>query len=623
VQRSADTSIEFCVAELAVEERPRAEPQAALLHAAASPVADLPVIVGVTGHRNLVAALSADLEARLEQVLADLHRQFPSLQVACAFAEGADQLVGRIANKLKIPLLAVLPMPRGAYRDSLPAPARAGLDDLIGRAELTLELPWVTETHDHIDQYEQLGLLLARRSHILLALWDGNEAEQGRGGTAHVVRMRKSGSQEGGVFVRSALFPESRSRLDLAGGGPILHVHVQRDAGRGVADAASPGLRLWQGHDTADPNDDWQSIARLDKDHLRDGALGRIIDLNRDLAAIRQTSGLRTAEHLGHLGAHQFPDPPLGGALRFLHALRDLQTDIDLAAQDKRRPLVLAHWLFTLAVPSSVLCFELYSNVWADWELLVACLIIPLVAFGYDKFSVKSRSLQTKFQDYRALAEALRVQLFWSLSAVPQAVSDSYLRKQQDDLGWIRDALHGPALWATAIALAMPRPDRHQVEAVWLRGQKSFFVGDDGQGGRARANERTYQRCRWWLRFFAGTSLVLCAFLLLVQIPWLGFLRPGPVSIKFLIASVGFSPAVAAAFGIYAERLALEQHAHSYAAMGALFGRALREANHIDYRPACDDAFRDLVKELGREALDENAEWLKEHRGRPITFSTV
>jgi len=267
--------------------------------------------------------------------------------------------------------------------------------------------------------------------------------------------------------------------------------------------------------------------------------------------------------------------------------------------------------------------YELFSLRIQEWYLLLPCVLIPAVAFGYDRFYVQEYALQTKFQDYRALAEALRVQLFWSLSGVPQAVSDSYLRKQQDDLGWIREALHGPALWATAIAMAMPRPDRRQVEAVWLRGQKAFFVGEDGRSGRAGACERRFNWCKVRLCVAAAVSFVCCGLLLLVNLHVLGHWQPGEIAIDGLTASVGFAPAVAAAFAIYADRLALEQHAQSYAAMGALFGRALREANHIDYRPACDDAFRDLIRELGCEALDENAEWLKEHRGRPIRFSTV
>ncbi len=627
MQQFVDAAMEIYAAERAVVDLPAADQPVADLPLTDAPVAELPIIVGVTGHRNLVAASLAELEATLSEVLTDLRELFPSMQVACGFAEGADQLVGRIANKLNIPLVAVLPMPRGAYRDSLPARARAGLDDLVGRAELTLELPWVTEAHDHTDQYEQLGLLLARRSHILLALWDGEDEERGRGGTAHVVHMRQTGSQKGRVFVDSVLFPDSRSRLDLAHGGPILHVPIRREAASGAAHAAPAALRLWRGDGAAGGTQGWQPIARVTGECLAEQhfpVLYQIRQLNREIRQIVQTAGARAAEHLSHLGAEEFPGPPLGSAAPFLQRLRRLQTNIDLVAQDKRRPLLGAHLVLTLAVPAPILCFELYSNAGHSRPLLAGYLVIMLAAMLYS-YLVQPNALQAKFQDYRALAEALRVQLFWSLSAVPQAVSDSYLRKQQDDLGWIRDALHGPALWATAVALAAPRPDRHQVEAVWLRGQKTFFIGDDGQGGRARSNRRTWKWCQLALDGFAGAGVAAGAVLLLVQLGELAdpaLQRPAEFTSMVLITLVGILPAIATGAGIYAGRLALEQQAHTYGAMGTLFARALHEARHISTDTDGDEAFRDLVKELGREALDENAEWLKEHRKRPIKFST-
>ena len=602
-------------------------------------VVDLPIIVGVTGHRNLAPAEAVALDTIIRTVLADLLTLLPSLQLACALAEGADQRVAGIADALAIPLLAVLPMPLASTRESLPEPCRTEFDRLLSKAALTLELPWVSERHDHTDQYEQLGLLLARRSHILLALWDGEEdagLEGGRGGTAHVVAMRKTGSQQGRVFVDSALFPDSRSRLDLAPGGPILHVPVLREAAA-PAGTQGGGLRLWGGDDTAGQEAHWQGITKPLAGHFK--ALLPILDLNLRVREIARADAKRAAEHFAHLRADAFPDPAVGAAAAMLERLRCLQTGIDLAAQDmqlrlvgrSRRnasrlmvPVPGAHLLFAAAVPAAVLCFELYSNLLRGWPvLLCGYLGILLAAMLYDYLHVRRHSLQAKYQDYRALAEALRVQLFWALSAVPQAVSDSYLRKQRDDLGWIRDALHGPALWATAVSLAAVTPDRNQVEAVWLLGQKTFFVGNDGLGGRARDNKRSLQTCKRLLYAGAGAGVVAGALLLVVQWAEPAAWKPGPLITNILITLVGVLPAVGAFFGIYAERLALEQQAHNYAAMGTLFTRALDEAGKIPNEARCDNEFRALVKEVGREALDENAEWLKEHRKRPIQFSTV
>ena len=47
--------------------------------------------------------------------------------------------------------------------------------------------------------------------------------------------------------------------------------------------------------------------------------------------------------------------------------------------------------------------------------------------------------------------------------------------------------------------------------------------------------------------------------------------------------------------------------------MGRIFARAEQVAAGAD-----DDEFKAVVRELGREALSENAEWLLDHRRRPI-----
>jgi len=57
-----------------------------------------------------------------------------------------------------------------------------------------------------------------------------------------------------------------------------------------------------------------------------------------------------------------------------------------------------------------------------------------------------------------------------------------------------------------------------------------------------------------------------------------------------------------------------EAQADSYGLMGRMFDRARRVAATADD----DEAFEDVVRDLGREALAENAEWLLNHRRRKI-----
>ncbi len=59
---------------------------------------------------------------------------------------------------------------------------------------------------------------------------------------------------------------------------------------------------------------------------------------------------------------------------------------------------------------------------------------------------VKGVGLQDRFQDYRALAEGLRVEFYWRLARVRESVYDHYLARQEGELDWIRNAMRAARL---------------------------------------------------------------------------------------------------------------------------------------------------------------------------------
>ena len=86
------------------------------------------------------------------------------------------------------------------------------------------------------------------------------------------------------------------------------------------------------------------------------------------------------------------------------------------------------------------LAYEAYSRMWPIREMLGVYLgafaLVCLVYVWHRKIGALQKQL-----DYRALAEGLRVQFFWSLAGVRRSATDLYLRKQNDQLQWIREAL--------------------------------------------------------------------------------------------------------------------------------------------------------------------------------------
>jgi hypothetical protein len=160
----------------------------------------IPLIISVTGHRDLVATELPAIRDRVRTFLSDLVDEYPDrgVSVMSALAEGADQLVAEEALQLGIPLIVPLPMSRALYlKDFDKVRVRENFDFLLSQAAEVYELPLVDDNtlesiSDYGDardlQYAQVGVFLCAHCHILLALWDGKYNDK-LGGTGQVVRF--------------------------------------------------------------------------------------------------------------------------------------------------------------------------------------------------------------------------------------------------------------------------------------------------------------------------------------------------------------------------------------------------------------------------------------------------
>lgn len=158
--------------------------------------------LGVTGHRLDALPADAQLRNRLRQVIVDLAARAvglmerdgchfsaatPKLMFVSPLADGADQMAAEIALELGFELHAVLPFPRGSYRETLgQGDARDRFDSLLQQAGCVLELPG--SESDQLDAYVMAGRATVSHCDILIAVWDGLPP-RGRGGTGDVVQL--------------------------------------------------------------------------------------------------------------------------------------------------------------------------------------------------------------------------------------------------------------------------------------------------------------------------------------------------------------------------------------------------------------------------------------------------
>jgi hypothetical protein len=590
-----------------------------------------PLIIGVSGHIDLVVADDAKVRGAVRRLLSDLKHSYRSsdIVVLSALAEGGDQLFAEVALDLEISLIAVLPMQLDRYEKTFETEKGIlNLKNILIEAKETIELPPVEFSGGIIDektQYEQLGVFISHYSHILLSLWDGLDAwdpkdpevilNRKRGGTAHVVYLRENGEETSSIYGSSKIFTTARTILDLADSGPVLRIHVRRTTTPKYKGA--PGS-LWLLNKSGSDTEilETQSVAAVlrsaacpgdGQEGAREKSLFDRLDRANELCA--KISRLRPDEitRSKSFVLHQEDFELLGIQTAPVEAILNAYAVADVMAQvnQKRTYRMIAG--LVAALPAAVVAFEFYGHAFPDPRVLLLYLAIIGIAYVIHFFGIQKSQWQSNFQDFRSISEALRVQLFWALGGLPCGVSDYYLRKHQDEMSWIRHALRGPAIWAVKAGLGSCHPDL--VVHRWVKSQLEYFGGTDKKPGKAQWNKDVHENISLFANISYFIGLGTATLLLIAQLSVEHFNHE---LLEFGVCIMGFAPALAAALTIFAEKRAYKDHAHAYSRMGRVFLRAdkvleIGKAN-----------FESVIHELGKEALAENGDWLIAHRDRAV-----
>jgi len=167
--------------------------------------------VGVSGHREppkLSADALAPIRASIEQILGTISAavrkqtdavavQFARgrdqlsaeggiahahLTIVSSLAEGADHIVAEAGLAAGLTLESVLPFAKDEYvKHFATVESRAKFDELLGSASSVFILDGSAE--DRPRAYETAGLIMLHNIDLLIAIWNGQEAD-GRGGHA-------------------------------------------------------------------------------------------------------------------------------------------------------------------------------------------------------------------------------------------------------------------------------------------------------------------------------------------------------------------------------------------------------------------------------------------------------
>lgn len=164
-----------------------------------------PFTFGVSGHRDLVPQDLPELRKQLRRIFDHFRAAYPNafFRLLSPLAEGADRVAAEVALECGVQLWVPMPMAQSEYeRDFTTSGSLEEFRRLLGMAHAQWEVedsgPGETPAGDgnRAHKYAAVGDYIARKSHVLILLWDGRH-NQKVGGTSWVKTRREEWMRAG------------------------------------------------------------------------------------------------------------------------------------------------------------------------------------------------------------------------------------------------------------------------------------------------------------------------------------------------------------------------------------------------------------------------------------------
>lgn len=578
----------------------------------ASKPVQIPLLIGVTGHRDLLYQETAPLRVAARNFLVQLQGRFPNapLCLASSLSAGADLLVTEEALGLGIDCIAVLPLPLDAYREDFENPDELRhFEAVLDRCRQRLVCPLKEGVRPEdaaiagparTAQYALAGEIIAGASFILLALWDGRGAVNAAG-TAHTVEFRLARR----AWLEDASDPDQQDLLPNLQPDLVYHIVASRGGGPPV-----PGLAPLQEGYRCGPDAPLQA-------HLPASAVlvaERTAELNRDLrrhavSISRDVSADELTADLAAIPASVVDATHLFNAIDWLAGRMRRNVMRTLYATSV---LMVIMGVFFLAYSHGVECSFCHYAILGFLAAFVALLGINVLA--------NARHWHRRYLESRALAEGLRVELFWAVAGVATngtpAVHRALLKQADPGLEWIPNTIR-----AVSLMLADLRP-------TGIVGGLDFAMRQ-WVGVNSETGSRSQQLYYYWHASRTKAAFASFAERLARGSVVIGFLVAIVLAVEELLEErvlhrdllfcIGFFSLLGGVVEALVQKTAQRELQRQYEYMYAVF----LAAHERLMGARTDGERRSILSLLGRAALAEHAQWLLLHRDRPIDRSRM
>lgn len=510
--------------------------------------------IGITGHRDILDKEKNKVATEFRALIQLLQRRYKNLgfRVVTGVAEGADQLITKtcidLAEKgIDIEPVTVLPMPIEEYRKDFSGDALIELNDLIQKLNSKkFSIVELGSNENRNECYANLGRYLINKSDILVSVWNGDNLND-KGGTCDVTqlalhplkRLRDNSSGEIGsgyeYRLNNYLYSSSAIavyKIYAARSKPIVQAENQYT---GFVDSYK-NMTL---SETGFPKQSHEYFSHLDK----------------------LTSELHKLEESDY---YLCPDP-----IKYKNKNADLSNLVEtfglfdrLANNLKEKTQIFHYSVATLTIVLTAL-FLVYAKLYQNPVILGAYVATFLLGYAWYKFS-KPNKTKYRYAFARAIAESLRIELFWRAKGIIDEVGESSLAKKISGQGLAEvRAISSIIKQATLLGKSSESDAFKQTTDVlhdWVIDQEKYYKT------QKTVLSKTHHRYERIIQLTVIVPIALCLALLFFYAEFKHFqLGVGQITAKdFVVFLVGFIPILGAVCELHANNISVKELSFQY-----------------------------------------------------------
>ncbi len=661
--------------------------------------AEIPIVIGVSAHRNINAVYEDKIKKEVGEVIEYFLRAYPNspLLMLNGLAKGGDLLCAEVAKSKfeegkPVRLCAVIPDKEELYlngksehgddfskEDKERYYSIKNFETDNGRFVLdTVIAPDTEKSADPTRQYKfrQQAIYTATQCHVLLALWDGKGA---KGSDGKGIKNTDCGTPAAVDFaLRHNYIQPYGAEFYSAYDGAVIKIFAPRE---GSIDTDA-GRRTYltpenPGEESAKFPGKLNEI--LIRTELFNKNYHKLCEKQIKVFNKRQKKGQDAAALIEPdnkkflIGREEYLNG--GDRLKRIHDCCKVASE--LSGENKNK---FDNSLKVLAVLGFLLLtgFMFYDQLGALWSIWLFLGLITLLIIGYlflkalgnphvltwFKLKGKPCGVHTKFIEYRALSETLRVQYYLSACGVDYDVRKGFNWSHKNEIVWVKKAVaalligNSALLWENAELIKKYENTEEPATVNYGEGKKaksacislifSKWAGKDlkladknknGQIGyhlktRALTAKKSRKRSIFGfvlILFTLAAYLTLFVLELLISYNALNNINlDAPLFYSVngrMLFKISLSILSASAFALsyYYGKMSLNRIISDSTNMISLFGIAINRADMIfsddllyGTAETKEEAFNSLLKELAREQITENGIWLSYNRDNSL-----